>query len=78
MHLARSLIGGITITPASARPEGFQTTLPGLNLISYEDQQPGFLRISVGLNKKGLTNEYFTVPFDRSVTQLTDTVSVSW
>lgn len=59
-------------------PEGFQTTLPDVKLMAFEDQQPGFLRISVDSDKKELTSEYFTVPFDQGPTQLRDSVTAGW
>lgn len=65
-------------TDGKPLPESFQTTLPDVRLMTYEDQQPGFLRISVDSDKKELTSEYFTVPFDGSPTQLRDAVTVAW
>jgi hypothetical protein len=43
---------------------GYQTTRPDLRLMSYDDQEPGFLRITIDNKKKTLTSDYFLVPFN--------------
>jgi hypothetical protein len=45
-------------------PQGFQTTHKDLKLMSYDDQNPGFLRITIDNKKKTLTSEYFVVSFE--------------
>ncbi len=42
---------------------GFQTTHPDLKLMMYNDQDPGFLRLTLDGKKRTLTSEYFLVPF---------------
>jgi len=61
-------------------PFGFQTTRSDLKLMSYNDQQPGFLRITLDAKKKTLTSEYFPVPFAPALPPDTpvDTVTVPW
>jgi len=59
-------------------PGAFQTTLSDLKLMAYEDQQPGFLRITVDSDKKKLTSDYVIVPFDQSPVEIRDTVTVGW
>jgi len=57
----------------------FATTLPDVKLMAFNDQQPGFLRVTVDSNKKTLTFEYFLVPFTGNPTGLaTDKVTVPW
>lgn len=59
---------------------GFQTTRPDLRLMAYNDQVPGFLRITLDNKKKTLTSDYFLVPFDGTPTKKNpiDTVTVPW
>ena len=45
-------------------PKNFQTTHQDLKLAAYNDQEPGFLRITVDNKKKTVKSEYFLVPFD--------------
>lgn len=60
-------------------PPNFQTSLPDLKLMSYNDQEPGFLRITIDAKKKTLTSDYFLVPFDGvPPTNPFDTVTVPW
>ena len=60
-------------------PLNFQTTRQDLKLMSYNDQEPGFLRITIDAKKKTLTSDYFIVPFDGiSPEKLFDTVTVPW
>ncbi|MBV8264830.1 MAG: hypothetical protein JO252_00635, partial [Planctomycetaceae bacterium] len=40
----------------------FQTLAEGVTLESYNDTQPGFLRLTI--DKETLACEYFVVPFD--------------
>ena len=58
---------------------GFQTTHPDLKLISHNDQEPGFLRVTVNGNKQTLTIEYFLVPFSGLPSgDAADSVTVPW
>ncbi len=62
-------------------PAGFQTTHEDLKLMSYNDQEPGFLRISIDAKEKTVTSEYFTVPFDETTPPSKapfDKVKVPW
>jgi len=60
-------------------PPGYQTTRPDLRLMAYNDQEPGFLRISIDNKKKTLTSDYFLVPFDGTPSKNpSDTVTVPW
>ncbi|MFY9872201.1 MAG: metallophosphoesterase [Candidatus Nitrosopolaris sp.] len=60
-------------------PPEYQTTRPDLKLMAYNDQEPGFLRISIDNRKKTLTSDYFLVPFDDTPPKdPIDTVTVSW
>jgi hypothetical protein len=60
--------------------QGFQTTHEDLKLMSYNDQNPGFLRISIDGQKKTLTSEYFVVPFETLEVErkVYDHVTVPW
>ena len=40
----------------------YKTTVQGVTLASYNETEPGFMRITV--NKESLTGEYFLVPFE--------------
>jgi len=44
--------------------DGFQTKIPGLALMKYNDSNPGFLRVSLDGKRKTLTCDYFLVPFN--------------
>jgi hypothetical protein len=60
-------------------PLEYQTTRPDLKLMAYNDQEPGFLRISIDHKKKTLTSDYFLVPFDDTPPKdPIDTVTVPW
>jgi Calcineurin-like phosphoesterase len=60
-------------------PSNFQTNLSDLKLMSYNDQDPGFLRITIDAKKKTLTSDYFFVPFDGvPPSDPFDTVTVPW
>jgi 3',5'-cyclic AMP phosphodiesterase CpdA len=66
-------------------PDGFQTTHPDLKLMSHNDQEPGFLRVTVNGKKKTATFEYFTVSFPPTVPSgpapvaaRADSVTVPW
>jgi len=60
-------------------PKEYQTTLPDVKLMAHNDQNPGFLRISIDGKKKTLTSDYFLVPFDGSQPKgAEDTVTVPW
>jgi hypothetical protein len=60
-------------------PPGFQTTHPDLKLMSHNDQEPGFLRVTVDGKKKTLTFDYFFVPFTETPGAIpADTVTVPW
>lgn len=53
---------------------------PDLTLMSYNDQDPGFLRVTIDKNKQNLTCDYFVVPFDETDMKKKpfDTVTVPW
>ena len=55
-------------------------TRPDLALMAHNDQEPGFLRITVDNKDKTLTSDYFIVPFDGTTPKKTpiDTVTVPW
>lgn len=61
-------------------PDGFQTTHQDLRLMSHNDKQPGFLRITIDGDKKHLTIDYFVVPFLPGTPSgtPTDSVTVPW
>jgi Calcineurin-like phosphoesterase len=61
-------------------PYNFQTVRQDLKLVSYNDQEPGFLRITLNAKKKTLTSDYFLVPFDDAAPHNDpfDTVTVPW
>lgn len=61
-------------------PPGFQTARPDLKIMSYNDQEPGYLRITVDNKKKTLTGDYFLVPFNSDPFEKMpfDTVTVPW
>jgi len=55
----------------------FQTTAEGVVLESYEETNPGFLRLTVDADT--LTGEYFTVPFDDAPpAHPADTFRLNW
>jgi hypothetical protein len=58
---------------------GYQTTRSDLKLMSYNDQEPGFLRITLDNKKKTLTNDYFLVPFNENPSETSfDIVTIHW
>lgn len=61
-------------------PPNYQTTHPDLKLMVYNDQEPGFLRITIDNKKKTVKSESFIVPFDGIASKKTpiDTVTVPW
>jgi Icc-related predicted phosphoesterase len=60
-------------------PPGFQTTHPELRLMFHNDQDPGFLSITIDNKKKNLTSDYFLVPFSGPPKKdPIDTVTVPW
>ena len=60
-------------------PPGFQTTHTDLKLMAYNDQEPGFLRVTVDGKKKKLTFDYFLVPFSAAPgARPVDSVTVPW
>ena len=61
-------------TKDKAKPKPIQTTLEGVVLETYHDEEPGFLRITV--SKRSIDFEYYLVPFDDSPVTLFDTFSV--
>jgi hypothetical protein len=68
-------------TAASKKPlkVPFQTTLPDVKLMAFNDKQPGFLRATVNSTKKTITFDYFLVPFSTAPTgKAADTVTVPW
>jgi hypothetical protein len=55
----------------------FETTEPGVVLESYNDTDPGFLRVTI--DSETLKGEYFTVPFeDTPPTDPYDRFSLNW
>jgi hypothetical protein len=52
----------------------FQTKQPGVQLASFDVQNPGFLRITV--TPADITYDYCSVPFDESPSKVVDTVTV--
>jgi hypothetical protein len=55
----------------------FDTTEPGVKLESYNDTDPGFLRITI--DARTLKAEYFVVPFDgEPPADPFDTVTLNW
>ena len=69
-------------TTANGKPlsDGFQTTHPELKLMKHNDQEPGFLRLTVDGRKKTLTCDYFQVPFlpGKPGADPIDSVTVAW
>jgi hypothetical protein len=60
-------------------PLNFQTTHPDLKLATFNDTNPGYLRISVNGNKRKLLLEYFLVPFSGAPTgKAVDSVTLDW
>lgn len=60
-------------------PAGFQTAHADLKLMAHNDQEPGFLRISLNAKKKTLTTDYFVVPFTGALPAApVDTLTVPW
>lgn len=58
---------------------GYQTTRPDLKLMSCNDQEHGFLRITIDNKNKTLTSDYFLVPFDGNPSKTSfDTVTIQW
>ena len=58
---------------------GFQTTHPELKLMAHNDQEPGFLKLTLDGNKRTLTAEYFLVPFGGAPeSAATDSVVTKW
>jgi hypothetical protein len=57
-------------------PAGFQTTVSGLTLESFDDQEPGFMRVTI--DSRTMHGEYFTVPFDGSATASVDSFTLNW
>jgi Calcineurin-like phosphoesterase len=51
----------------------FPTKLPDVRLMNYNEEEPGFLRLTV--TPEGITFEYFIVPFDDSGVKLFDTAT---
>jgi len=63
-----------------ALPPGFQTTHQDLKLMTFNDQEPGFLRVTVDGKKQTVTFDYFIVPFPPAPPSGTpaDSVTVPW
>lgn len=61
-------------------PNGFQTTHPDLKLMNHNDQEPGFLRVTVDGKKRTVTFDYFLVPFPPASPSggPADSVTVPW
>ncbi len=63
----------------SPLPPVFQTTHQDLKLMAYNDQEPGFVRVTVDAKKKTLTFEYFLVPFaEAPPANRVDSATVPW
>jgi hypothetical protein len=61
------LIHKIETTDKGKRlPDGFQTTHKDLKLMTFNDDKPGFLRVSVNGKKPSVTFDYFLVDFTGS------------
>src|SRR5215472_14100028 len=59
--------------------KGSPTTLPEVKFMAYNDQDPGFLRITIDARKKTFTGEYFLVPFAGAPPAVPyDSVEVPW
>ncbi|HXU20255.1 MAG TPA: metallophosphoesterase [Verrucomicrobiae bacterium] len=54
----------------------FQTTLPDVKLMSFNESEPGFLRVTV--DSTTLTFEYYTVPFGGAAVSRFDSIQVKW
>jgi Calcineurin-like phosphoesterase len=67
---------------ANGKPhrKAFQTTHKDLKLMSHNDTQPGFLRVTLDGKKKTATFDYFVVPFPpaAAVAKRFDSVTVPW
>jgi hypothetical protein len=63
-----------------ALPPGFQTAHQDLKLMAFNDQEPGFLRVTVDGKKQTVTFDYFVVPFPPASPSgsATDSVTVPW
>jgi hypothetical protein len=73
MHQIQLDQNGQPIPPG--RP--FPTTVKGVALESYEEANPGYLRLTV--DSESLTGEYFTVPFDDAPpVQPVDSFRLNW
>ncbi|MGA8153090.1 MAG: metallophosphoesterase [Terriglobales bacterium] len=61
-------------------PRGFQTTRQDVKLMSYNDHDPGFLRVTVDGKKQAVTFDYFLVPFPPGAppAKAADSVTVRW
>lgn len=61
-------------------PAGFQTAHPDLKLMSHNDKEPGFLRVTIDAKKQTVTMDYFVVPFPPAAVKgvPADTVTVPW
>jgi Calcineurin-like phosphoesterase len=60
-------------------PRNFQTTHPDLKLVTFNDTNPGYLRVSIDGKKRTLLLEYFVVPFTGAPTgKAVDSAAVSW
>jgi len=59
---------------------GFQTTHQDLKLMAFNDQEPGFLRVTVDGKKQTVIFDYFVVPFPPASPSGSsgDTVTVPW
>lgn len=60
--------------------KGFQTTRKDVKLMSHNDKEPGFLRVTLDAKKKTATFDYFAVPFPPAAPKATqfDSVTVPW
>jgi hypothetical protein len=74
------LLHKIETTPDGKRlPKNFQTTVAGVTLAAFHDEDPGFLHVTVDRKARTLTIEYFLVPIDppQQVASV-DSVVVPW
>ena len=79
--LMHKIEAGIRLPAAKGKKHksGSNTTHPDLNLMSYNDQNPGFLRVAIDGEKKNATFEYFLVPFTTAAPSAPfDSVTVPW
>ncbi len=74
LHKIETASNGKSLAP------GFQTTHKDLKLMAHNDQEPGFLRVTVDGKKQTATFDYFLVPFPPAAPtgSPADSVTVPW